>query len=288
MSLFSGQGPAFWSNRDADGDPIQFNWFGNAPSFTLGLATNVLNHKESYSGLRATDARIITELNATVDITVDDFKESNMELATYGIGSQITGTTVTDEPLVDGAPSTTELYALNTTGRVSSVVLSDNGSPITNTNNSVFTVDASGIVQFVDVTGLTGPITASYSVAAARQVGVFKTSAPEIHVRLDSKNTATSVTVAGSSDFERAIVDIFKTRLDPAENFNLINDEFGQLALKGSALSDPTKAQADATGQFARFIYLDPPALSVASSSASPSNSPSASTSPSHSASPST
>src|SRR5690348_5118475 len=234
MSLFTGQGPAFWANRDANGDPLQFNWFGNAPEFTLGLSTDVLDHKESYSGLRATDARIITELKATVGITVDDFKESNMELATYGTGSQIGADTVTDEPVIDGAPLTTELYALNATGRVSAVTLSDNGTPITNTDNSVFTVDASGIIQFSDVDGLTGPITASYTVAAARQVGVFKTAAPEIHVRLDSKNTATSVTVGGSSDFERAIVDIFKARLDPAESFGLINDEIGRLQLNGS------------------------------------------------------
>lgn len=283
MSLFSGQGPAFWSNRDADGDPVQFNWFGNAPEFTLGLATDVLDHKESYSGLRATDARIITELQATVTITVDDFKESNMELATYGVGSQVAGTSVTGESVTDGAPLTTELYALNTTGRVSAVTLYDAGVAIVNTNNAVFTVDASGIIQFSDVTDLSGPITGDYTKAAARQVGVFKTAAPEIHVRLDSKNTATSVTVSGSADYERAIVDIFKTRLDPAENFNLINDEFGQLQLSGSALTDPTKAQANATGQFARFIYLDPPSQTVASASASPS----ASTSPSASASPS-
>jgi hypothetical protein len=281
MSLWSGQGPAFWSNRDANGDPVQFNWFGNAPEFTLGLSSDVLDHKESYSGLRATDARIITELKASVSITVDDFKESNMELASYGVGSQVGGTSVTAEEVVDGAPLTTELYALNTTGRVSAVTLKDNGVSISTTK---YTVDASGIIQFSDVAGMTGPITADYTIAASRQVGVFKTAAPEIHVRLDGKNTATSVVVGGSSDFERTIVDIFKARLDPAENFNLINDQFGQLALKGSALTDPTKAQADATGQFARFIYLDPPSQTVPSASASPSHS----VSPSHSASPST
>lgn len=285
MSLFSGQGPVFWSNRDANGDPTGFNWFGNAPALALGLATTTLTHKESYTGLRAVDAEIITELNATVDITTDDFKESNMELATYGQGSQLGADTVTNEPVTDNAPLTTERYALNTTGRVSNVVLSDGGSPITNTNNSVFTVDASGVVHFVDVTGLTGPITASYTVAASRQVGVFKTAAPEIAVRLDGLNTAVSV----NGDFERTIVDIFKARLKPAESFGLINDEFGQLVLSGSAQTDPTKAQADATGQFARFIYLDPPAQAVPSGSASLSVSPSASVSrsPSASASPS-
>lgn len=283
MSLFSGQGPVFWANRDASGNPQEYIWFGNAPEFTLGLATETLTHKESYTGNRTTDARIITELTATVAITVDDFKESNMELATYGVGSQVAGSSVVAEAVLSSAPIVGERYALKTTGRVSAATVKNAGVAIT---ASFYTVDASGVIVFTDVTGLTGPITADYTIAAARQVGVFKTSAPEIHVRLDGLNTAANPT--GSSDFERTIVDVFKTRLDPAENFGLINDEFGTLVLNGSALTDTTKAAASATGQFARFIYLDPPSQTVASASASASRSPSASVSPSASASPST
>lgn len=286
MSLFSGQGPVFWANRTAAGNPSPpFQWFGNAPAFVLALAATELTHKESYTGLRAIDARIDTELNVTATITVDDFKETNMKLATRGGSSQVATATVTDETVLSGVPVTTELYALNTTGRVTDVTLEDNGSPI---DASTYTVDQSGIIQFTDVSGLTGPITASYTKAAARQVGVFKTAAPEIWTRIDSKNTATNVTISGAQDYERAIVDIFRLRTSPAQNFGLINDEFGQLEIGGSALSDATKAQGDPTGQFARFIYLDPPVLAIASGSASPSRSPSASTSPSASASPST
>jgi hypothetical protein len=284
MSLWSGQGPVFWSNRDDDGNPSEFNWFGNAPAMTLGLATSTLTHKESYTGNRTTDARIITELTATVAITTDDFKESNMELATYGEGSAVAGSSVAAEAVLAGAPTVTERYSLKTTGIVTNAVLYDNAVAI---DPTFYDVDASGVIHFTDVTGLTGPITADYTIAAARQVGVFKTSAPEIWVRLDGLNTATSVTRGGSSDFERTIVDIYKTRLDPAESFGLINDEFGQLVLNGSALTDTLKSAAAATGQFARFIYLDPPIAAFPSASMSPSVSPSASASPSHSASPS-
>lgn len=281
MSLASLQGPAFWANRDANGEPIApFKWFGNAPAFELGLSTEVLTHKESYSGLRATDARITTELNANVTITVDDFKETNLELATYGEGSTLAGSGVVDESVLTGVPEVNVLYGVKSTGRVSGFSLKDNGVAI---STATYTSDASGIFQFNDVTGLTGPITASYTNAASRQVGVFKSAAPEIYTRLYGKNTATSV----GTDFERMIVDIFKNRLDPAETIGLISDEFNQLTLNGSALTDPTRAQSDPEGQFARFIYLDP-GSAVPSASVSPSLSPSASVSPSHSASPST
>ncbi len=278
MSLWSGQGPVFWANRNpTTGLPINFNWFGNAPAFTLGLATATLTHKESYTGNRTTDARIITELTATVAITVDDFKEANLELATYGTGSQVTGGSITAEDVLQGIPLVGERYALKATGRVSAAVVKDAGSAI---NTAFYTVDASGVIVFTDITGLTGPITADYTEAAARQVGIFKTAAPEVYVRLDGLNTAVSTT---SNDFERTIVEVFKTRLDPAESFGLINDEFGTLVINGSALVDTLKAASSATGQFARFIYLDPPSQTVASASASPSGSGS----PSYSASPS-
>jgi hypothetical protein len=283
MSLYSGQGPAFWSPRNASGDPTVYNWFGNASEATVGLATETLTHKESYTGQRNVDARIITEISATLAVTTDDFKESNMELATYGTGSQIATTNVTNETVVDHAPLVGERYALKNTGRVSSVVLTAAGGAIT--AGTHYTVDASGVIVFL--TSVSGPIVASYTNAASRQVGVFKTSAPEIHIRIDGLNTATSVTVSGSSDYERSILDIFKCRLDPTEALNFINDEFGTMVLNGSPLVDETKAASAAGGQFMRIIYLDPPSQTVASASASPSASSSRSVSPSASASPS-
>lgn len=276
--LASFQGPVFWSNRDANGDPIApFTWFGNAPSFEFGMAVEELTHKESYSGLRAIDARIDTELNSSVALTVDDFKESNLELATRGEASGLAGSTVTNETILSGAPSLNTLYAVTgATGRVSGFALKDNGVAI---STSKYSWDASGVFQFSDVAGMTGPITATYSNAASRQLGVFKRAAPEIWIRGICKNTATNSSSA-PTDFERVIVDAFKVRLSPAETIGLISDEFNTLQFNGNALSDTTRAQSDPEGQFARFIYLDP-GSAVPSASVSPSLSPSASASPS-------
>src|SRR6185503_16249392 len=113
MGLWSGQGPVFWANRDANGDPVApFTWFGNAPAFEFGMAVEELTHKESYSGLRAIDARIDTELNSSISLTVDDFKESNLELATRGEASNIAGSSVVDEAILSGAPELNTLYAV--------------------------------------------------------------------------------------------------------------------------------------------------------------------------------
>lgn len=281
MSLYSGQGPVFHSTRDASGNPVNPVWFGNAPEFVVGLAAETLTHKESYSGTRATDARIITELTATCNITTDDFKEANIELATFGIGSQLAGGAVTARAVWDTAPVVGEKYSLQAQGRASAVTIKSAGVSV---STALYSVDASGILSFTSVVGVTGPITADFTEAAARQVGVFKTTAPELYIRLDGLNTA-EATDAG--DYERTVVNLYKVRLDPTENLSFVNDEFGQLVLNGSPLVDTLRAASAAGGQFMQIIYLDPPAQIVASASVSPSASASRSVSPSASVSPS-
>jgi hypothetical protein len=139
---------------------------------------------------------------------------------------------------------------LKATGRVSAVTLKGNAIAI---SSSLYTIDASGVIVFSDITGIAAPITADYTVAASRQVGILKTAPPEKHVRIDGFNTARSV----SGDFERVVAEAFKTRFNPLENLGLINDEFGTMVLTGSVLVDTLKAAASATGQFARFVYFD-------------------------------
>ncbi len=250
MALTSLQGPVFTADRDGSGNPINFAWAGNSPDTSVGLSTDTLTHQESYTGNRTTDARIITELTATFSTTVDDFKESNFAMASYGTAAAISGAAVTGEAVLSTVPAVGERYALKSTGRVSAVVLKGNAVTI---SSSLYSIDASGVIVFSDITGIAAPITADYTNAASRQVGVFKTAPPEKHVRVDGYNTARTV----SGDFERMVVETFKTRLDPLETFNLIHDEFGTMVINGSVLVDTTKAAASATGQFMRLVYFD-------------------------------
>jgi hypothetical protein len=281
MSLWSGQGPVFHADRNASGSPVNPQWFGNAPEFTVGLAADTLSHKESYSGTRSTDARIIRELTATVSITTDDFKESNMELATFGVGSQLAGSAKTAQAVWASAPVVGELYQLPNTGRVSGVTVKSAGVAV---NTAFYSVDASGVLSFSDVTGVTGPITADFTDASSRQIGAFKVTAPEKYIILDGLNTAEST---DANDYERTRVNLFKVRLDPTESLNFINDEFGTLVLNGSPLKDTLRSAASDAGQFMQIIYFDPVSQTVASASASPSASASRSVSPSASTSPS-
>lgn len=251
MSLASLQGPVFLADRNAStGLPENYAWSGNSPEVTVSLSTDELEHQDSYTGYRLIDGRIITKLSANISITVDDIKEANFVVASFGQAAAIAGGAVTGEAVITAAPKLGERYSLKSTGRVSAVTLYDNAVAITSTK---YEVDPSGVIVFSDVTGMTGPITADYTNAASRQVGVFKTGPTEKHVRVDGFNTA--VTVAG--DFQRYAFEGFKTRMNPFENLGLINNEFISLVMTGSILADPFKAASSATGQFMRLIYFD-------------------------------
>ncbi len=253
MSLYSGQGSVFNAPRDGSGNPGDFVWGGNAPDVTIGLGTETLEHKESYTGNRLTDARITTETNATISITIDHFKEANFVIGMYGVASAIAGgASVVDEPVLATIPVVGERYALKATGRVSALTLEGNNVAISNT---LYDVTASGEIVFSDITGIAAPITANYTNAASRRVGAFKTSAPERYTRVVSLNTATPTS---GGDFTRRFFNLFRTRFDPTENLGLINDEFASMVLNGSVLVDALRAQADAGGQFLEMIDLDP------------------------------
>lgn len=251
MSLFSGQGSVFNGTRDGSGNPVDFGWAGNSPDTTISLATENLEHKESYSGNRLTDARIITETSASIAVTIDHFKEANFVLGLYGAAAAVSSGSVVDEAVLTTIPVVGERYALKTTGRVSNVALEGNSIAISDT---LYDVDASGVIVFSDITGIAAPITASYDKAAARRVGAFKTSAPERYTRVVSLNTATP----SGSDFSRRVINCFRTRYDPTENLGLINDEFASMVLNGSILADTLRSQSDAGGQFLEMIDFDP------------------------------
>ncbi len=70
----------------------------------------------------------------------------------------------------------------------------------------------------------------------------------EVWIRFQGYNTA---------DNNRPfIAEFYRVALEPADNFDLINDEIGQLTLTGAALLDYTKPADDVMGQIGRMILL--------------------------------
>src|SRR5512141_2738626 len=96
---FSGQGVVMIGDRDVNGRPKGLIPVGNVSALKLGLATTVLEHKESQSGAHAVDLRLITEIKSSLSMTVENFSSDSLARALAGEVTVKPGATVTDEDI---------------------------------------------------------------------------------------------------------------------------------------------------------------------------------------------
>jgi len=95
---FSGQGVVMVGDRDSTtGKPKGLVPVGNVSALKLGLATTVIEHKESQSGNRAIDLRLVTELKSSMSMTVENFSASGLANALAGTWAQNVGSSVVGE-----------------------------------------------------------------------------------------------------------------------------------------------------------------------------------------------
>lgn len=247
MAYFSFQGELWASPRDTDGNPTGFVWMGNVPEFQLSLEIEKIEHIESFTGQRATDATLVKSKKGSISLSVEELTEDNIKLALYGVSSAVAGGSVTDEELPSGLVAGS-VAGLSHPG-VSALVIEDSaGTPATLTAGTHYTLDADyGSVTFLNVTGFTQPFLASYTYAGGTAIALFGGLMPERWIRFKGINTV---------DNSKVMIDLYKVSFEPTSGFSLISDDFNKLPLKGNLLADSTK-QADPTmGLFGRYMEL--------------------------------
>lgn len=248
---YSGQGNVMIADRDANGDPLGFKLMGNICVLTIGAETTAFEHKECITGQRAIDLRIVTEINVTVSLEVESLTADNLALAFFGNQTAVTAGSVTDEAVtavIPAAGETNTIVALEHI-KVSNVVVTDAATGmITYADDSVaangnYLLDAdAGSIAFLDATAQGAASDAisdgdelhvSYDYDAYVLFDALTTAAPEKWLRFEGLNTARSNAPH--------VVDIFRFRPDPANEWQLINEELANLAITGGALLDATK-----------------------------------------------
>ena len=110
---FSGQGVVLVGDRDTNGKPKGLIPVGNVSALTLGLAATALEHKESQTGNRAIDLRLITELKSTLQMTIENFSSDGLASALTGTVSQLAAASIVDEPVTGYANKVTGLANIN-------------------------------------------------------------------------------------------------------------------------------------------------------------------------------
>lgn len=246
---FSGQGSLYVATRDASGNATGFRDIGNVPMLKLSLETDVLEHKESRTGQRLTDLRLIRERRARVMVTLDSFTKANLMMLLYGTSSSVAGGTVSAEALPSGlvAGDMVSLAFPLVDPAEAFTIVDSAGTPASLTENTHYKVDkGAGMVTILNVGTFTQPFKASYKYKTEDVVPFFRQSTTERFLRFSGLNTA-------NSD-KPVVVELYRVLFDPVKDFNLINDEFAQFELEGTVLYDSTRDTNSSLGGFGRIV----------------------------------
>lgn len=250
MSLYSIQGRVYMADRSPTGQPLNPVWVGNVPTFNLGLTTENTTKTESFSGKRLPYGRLTTSTDATLNIVFEELFAANLIQALYAKEVKITAGTVTDEELPDNIKAG-DIVKLDHTFLDGNPVITDSSStPVTVTADQVKVRSLTGgMLEVIDVTGLQLPLKVSYGYVASSSFAIFAETPKEKYIILDGINTETQQPV---------LFRAYRCKFDPAEEFALINEEYGQLSLTGSLLFDELNVTDDGSlAGFADFQYRE-------------------------------
>lgn len=248
---FQGRGRVSIAERDANGMPGKFKFLGCADQLAIALAVETIQHFSKCTSADALDYQGTRTQSANVSMTLSEWVKANILLALRGVEvPEATTGTVTAEAAGTGFVAD-DIYLLGSaTGtprtRVSSVVVSDNGSPLTlNTN---YTLNASsGAVTFLTPT--TGAVTVDYTYDDLPFAAMFKAGTKDYWLRFEGVNKP--------DDDRPFVVDLYKVQFNPASNLDLLSDDLALIELAGAVLIDETKDPAGDFGQFGRMTFLE-------------------------------
>lgn len=246
---FSGQGKLFIATRDGSGNPGAFRFVGNVKDLKFSLATSTLEHKESQSGQRLTDKRLVTEKKTSIDGVLEELNLDNLALALYGTKATHSASTVTAEVAPTGL--VVGDYYRTLYPKISNVVVKDSaGSPATLVLNTDYSIESAnhGTIKILNLGSYTQPFKTDYSHAAHTYVPMFNAAPPERWLRFEGINTAESN--------KPVLIEFYRTLLDPLKELALINDDFAGLSISGSALYDDTKTNDAVLGLFGHYLDL--------------------------------
>lgn len=91
-----GQGKVYVDLLDDDGNPTGERFLGNCPAFALSVATSKFEHFSSTTAVKKKDLSVVTQVNFTGKIDIDDVTNPNMALF---LGGDVTTVTQTTTPI---------------------------------------------------------------------------------------------------------------------------------------------------------------------------------------------
>ena len=241
---YSGQGHVSYSERDSLGKPTGgLIDLGNCSKLETKISVDRVEHNESQTGRNAVDATFEKGQKVEINATFDEFKRENLDLYIYGESQELAGATVTGEDVIGylGKKAALERMPILFTSLIKKV----GGAAL---KEDDYTIDLNtGLISFAtDADFADGDtLEANYQAAAERITTAFTKLNRYRWLRFDGLNRG--------SDNVPVVIEIYKARFDPTEMMDLINEEFAEYSLNGTAVYDRAYADDSLYGGFMRI-----------------------------------
>ncbi|QDF95201.1 hypothetical protein CJ010_00850 [Azoarcus sp. DD4] len=231
------------------GEPMGGLWLGDCSSIEFTPNPTTETFKEHHSGNRNTGLSLYQGTEATLAITLHNISTDNMEFIFGGSKvaqdtDAVVSKTVTPATLLVGMTFLLGAYDLASVSLVDSTA-----TPVTLVAGTHYELDAkTGRGRLLSITGLTGPIKASFTPGTVSYIKMLTDTEREKWIHITDKNTA----VAG---MPRMAFDFYLAKILPS-SFQFINESQGEAVLNCNIVADPTKLVDGDLGQFGRAVML--------------------------------
>lgn len=223
---------------------------GNQTGVKLGISSETFARYETKSGKRQKVGEWTKARDVELEITMDEQQQEDIALAFQAEIKEIATSDMQDQSL--GAElkvgDIIKLDGFN----ISNLMISDSKAvtPTELIEGQHYSYDASfGKVKILDTTGLTQPFIADYTTGAAKATVIFAMpDDAEYYYLFEGVNAINDKKLA---------LELWRFKPSVDGEMEFINEETGEISIKGSALADATKQQDEKLGGFGRLVYLD-------------------------------
>lgn len=236
--------------RHVAGGALILRELGNQTGVKLSIESETYDRKETKSGKRQKVLEVAKSRGVNIEITMDEQQREDVALAFQAEMNTTQAGTSSDETLAGTLKVGDEikLDGFNLT----MVTLKDSTTvtPVTAVLGTHYSVDEKyGTIKILSLDGLTQPLKANYVTGETESTVLF--SLPD-----DAEYYLLFKGINSIND-KRLALELWRFKPSIEGEMDFINEETGEISIKGSALADTTKTNDPKLGGFGRIVYLD-------------------------------
>lgn len=248
-SYYYGQGKVELAEIMPNGSLGPHVWIGDVSELSGSLSQTPVNHRESYSGIKAKVREFFLETEMSWSATLHQLDVDNIARFTQGKIVTSAGSTVTGEAFPPGL-DVGDVVTLEHPGVSDLVIIDDDDDPL---DPEHYTADVFGdvtILSLPDDPSPDQPFSASYTYAATRQVALLAEGRKEYALRYRGINLA--------ENNRPVIVELYKLSPSLLQTLSVISsgNQLAGAPVTFTTLLDTSKPATGDLGQFGRIIDI--------------------------------